>query len=118
MNSLDKIRLDVLISEVRKIASERPDVVSDSKTCMYDSGTCSDGSVGCLFGQGFAAIDWDLHDDQNDTMGIYSLLDGAGCTGVMVDWCSELQLQQDKGFSWGVLLKIGRPGITLDIGEP
>ena len=104
MNTLDKLRLDVLISEVRKIASERPDVVSDSKTCMYESGVCSDGSVGCLFGQGFAAMDWKPY-TTGVRMGIQGVFDVFYGENEKLDWCSDVQDNQDGGMSWAKSVK-------------
>ncbi len=97
--------LDRLISEVRKIASERPNVTSDTKSCMYDSGVCSDGSVGCLFGQGFEAIGWKPYSPNNSNLSVLGVLDSHYGDNDKLDWCSEVQDCQDNGMSWGESVK-------------
>ena len=53
--------LDRLVTEIRKIAAERPDTVYESSLCHYNFGLCNDGSTGCLIGQALNAIDWPLY---------------------------------------------------------
>ncbi len=93
-------KLDQLIETVRKIARERPDVTSDTKTCMYESGVCSDGSVGCLFGQAFEAMGWKPYDPVASQT-IDKVLNGEVGYGGKVYWCADVQEVQDCGVPWG-----------------
>lgn len=84
--------LNLLKTMVRKIAKERPDVkygMPESGTCSYDEGVCSDGSVGCIFGQAAKLLGEPLYGSREIT----DYYDD--------DWCLLVQTYQDKGRSWG-----------------
>ena len=66
-------KLDELVAEVRSIASDRGEVTYPDGPCFYDKGECSDGSVGCVFGQALDNIDWPIY-KANLRTGIKSLL--------------------------------------------
>ncbi len=90
--------LERLVESVRKIATERPDVVY-SGNCYYDSGECSDGSVGCLLGQALQAIDWPIY-ERNLEDSIVFLLFNEGYTDDRVIWCRRVQAEQDVKKTW------------------
>ncbi len=92
-------RLDLLVAEVRKIVAERPDVSYDGG-CRYDSGVCSDGTVGCLIGQALGAIGWDLYPENSGEL-ISNLLEEAGYDDFRVSWCRMVQSEQDCMSAWG-----------------
>ena len=97
--------LDRLIAEVRRIASARPNVTSDTKSCMYESGICSDGSVGCLFGQGFVALGWKPYDPRV-AMGLSGVLDTDYGDDHRLDWCCDVQDHQDAGVPWAEAVQL------------
>ncbi len=92
-------KLDELVAKVREISAKRPEV-SYGGACSYDTGECSDGTVGCLIGQALDAIDWGLYpEDSGDT--ISDLLEEEGYEDFRVAWCGMVQGHQDMSFSWG-----------------
>lgn len=97
--------LDRLISEVRRIAAERPDVTSDTKECMYEAGICSDGSVGCLFGQGFVAMGWKPY-RPGVSEGLSMVLDEEYGDDHRLEWCCDVQDRQDDGTPWAKAIQL------------
>ncbi len=95
--------LERLVLEVRKIATERPDVVYLGN-CYYDSGECTDGSVGCLLGQALQAIDWPIY-ERNPQGSIVYLLFNEGYTDDRVIWCRDVQTKQDSSREWAGCVK-------------
>lgn len=110
---MDVTKCDVtkqLIFEVRRLAVVSPDnrYVTNHATeaCYYDKGVCTDGSIGCIFGQAIRnlGLDWDL----SDNVGIITLLQRNNVTALCREttWCSLLQFEQDFGLSWAEALAI------------
>ncbi len=94
-------RLDELVAEVRKIAAERPDTRYEHKGCFYDQNECSDGSVGCVFGQAFRAIDWvPYKSGEKFYIAGVLLREGYASSDLRLKWCGVFQCQQDRGFTW------------------
>ena len=102
---MKKVSLIQLARTVRKIASDRPDVKYMAQgNCMYDTGACSDGSVGCIFGQAI------------NQLGLKVPHNFEGCSINMVleeintvkysdqtkkmQWLDIVQASQDVGMSW------------------
>ncbi len=96
-------KLDSLVAAVRKIATERPKVSYTHESCYYDSKEASDGSVGCLIGQGLAAINWEDIYDKDRESGIGELLGELHYNSLndpRVRWCERVQMAQDDGRNW------------------
>ncbi len=108
--------LDKLIAEVRKIAAERPDTIYAHDGCEYDSKECSDGTIGCLLGQGLTAIGWYILEEA-DGRAITEVLENAGYLEEddKVQWCAKVQREQDWGASWGSAVQ--GAGELFDIGS-
>lgn len=102
--------IDKLIAVVRNIAYERPDTTYGKSIefkdcpglCMYNKGECSDGTIGCIFGQALAAIGPYYPPTDLQNMGISDVLDhyGIDYADDQLDWCEKVQEGQDKGRAW------------------
>jgi hypothetical protein len=92
-----------LIAEVRRIAAERPDTVyrqpSTSCGCFYEKGECTDGSVGCIFGQALNNLGYPV--TGTASIDIIARSRFVGNCLVILAWCREVQNVQDGGLSWG-----------------
>ncbi len=108
-------RLDRLVAEVRKIVAKRPEV-SYGGACSYDTGECSDGTVGCLLGQALDAIDWGLYPEDSGDL-IVDLLDEAGYEDFRVSWCGMVQEKQDMSAAWGECVEYADGPKTFDFNE-
>ncbi len=97
-----KDKLDLLVAEVRKIAAKRPLVAYEHDDCYYDAEQATDGSVGCIFGQGLTAIGWKIT-ASGDGRTISGLLENHGydVKDDRVLWCQKVQWEQDGGECWG-----------------
>lgn len=104
-----------IIAEVHKIVQLRPDVSYDPGVgeCKYADGTCSDNSVGCLFGQVLSNLGIDVNRFDN-----YPVSDRPECmstyipsinkilekefegTEEEINWCAKVQEKQDDGLCW------------------
>lgn len=108
-----------IIAEVRKVVKERPDVYyNPDGICKYSSGACSDGSIGCIFGQVFTnlGIDAKKFDEYPTPEGISPTIYGGktyvpgidcilrhefNCEEILeLEWCGTVQNGQDGGLSW------------------
>jgi len=95
-----------LKGHVRRLAEEHPDNVYNKPDgigpCVYGSGTCTDGSVGCIVGQGLKAMGVDpvALDEYvgEEPSGIDDILDDAGLA--RDPWLSDVQAAQDEGRTW------------------
>ncbi len=109
-------RLDQLVAAVRKIAAERPDIKYNHSNCFYDDLKCTDGSVGCLLGQGLAAIGWILYDEgYRHEISISDLLVQAGYreADTRIRWCSRVQTRQDICSAWGKCIEYADEEIKI-----
>lgn len=97
-----------LIAKVREIAAERGDVTyCYEEACCYASGECSDGSIGCVFGQAFAALGIDpasFDDSPIPTIG--HIIRRSRHAGEQLAWCERVQERQDAGYTWGEAVSI------------
>jgi len=101
--------INKLINTVREFADLRPDNVyklsNDSIHCQYIAGTCSDGSIGCIFGQAFKelGLDWGEYGDTHACYGTISALVqhfcGCGDHNIL-NWLDCVQVLQDMGHEW------------------
>lgn len=120
------ITLKELVAKVLELAETSPDnkyIMEDSSVgCLYTSGSCSNGAVGCIFGQALTALNPDLRGyletvDNRDTgknidvvlrelkdNGELEMLNGAH---MVVSACARLQNQQDSGKAWRDALEQG-----------
>jgi hypothetical protein len=117
---LPMITLKQLVHKVRELATASPDnkyVTTDGKNCFYNSGQCSNGSVGCIFGQALRALgvteDIDIWSVNAGTAeySIRSLIPKLVAEGYMVgvtlehtnilSWCAFVQSAQDEQQTWG-----------------
>lgn len=96
--------VEELVAKVREIAKSRPDTIytGTEKGCEYNAGRCSDGSIGCLFGQAMK----ELGEHYLEYGGyIDSVLSGnlkiAKNSDPKVLWCRKVQYCQDNSRSWG-----------------
>ncbi len=104
-----------IIADVRKTAAERPSVVYLDKDCRYAAGNCSDGSIGCIFGQvlsnlGVDVKEYDATDNgygENIVPDINHILNEDSFVGNERDihWCDLVQEYQDSGLSWEEAVK-------------
>ena len=101
--------IEKIISKVRELAFHSPDnvySVNDEGHCLYNAGTCSDGSIGCIFGQAFKelGLDWGEWGDSNpvnccSASQVVEHFDGE-TSDTMLKWCDCIQKEQDVGKSW------------------
>jgi hypothetical protein len=105
----DKITGSLLIAQIRELAKKAPDnlyIKPDPKynTCCYDRGTCTDGSIGCIFGQAFRALGLEL---KGTAIISYILSDNQiPCSGSEKLWCATVQRLQDQGRTWSEAVKL------------
>lgn len=104
------VTIGQVIGEVRRLAKEAPDNKYErvdgvdidgnvyNKACFYDKGDCSDGTVGCIFGQAFTRLGLSV----KGNMHIRSLLFSIGIESNSEEqvWCGHVQVTQDKGSTW------------------
>lgn len=103
--------VDKLIALVRGMATERPDNVylpganrgEPDFSCSYDDGECSDGTVGCIFGQALDQMGFDLS-DVSEGVRVSEAMRQLGITFKSCHelWCDRVQENQDKGTNWGL----------------
>lgn len=98
-----------IIAKVRELATKHPSNIytgpyPGKQNCFYESGGCQDGSVGCIFGQAFAQLDFPIQGSSS----IRTLLDRHSINyhHDEVSWCSLFQLSQDKGHTWSKALEV------------
>lgn len=99
------LTLRKLIIKVREIVKERPDVKyrgvaskdGHKPNCFYDRGECSDGTVGCIFGQAAVALSVPIGS-------IQASINKLGIKGTDQEraWCQTVQCCQDRGDIWDV----------------
>lgn len=111
---MSKFSIQDLITEVRSIAQKRADVIytkqDDMETCSYNYGSCSDGTVGCLFGQALQELGFDTSEVDNENIDtvIERLVEKdrdpktESYPSEQIEWCALVQMNQDHGLSWGV----------------
>lgn len=107
-----------IIAEVRRIVQLRPDVTYNASNygCKYADGYCSDGSVGCIFGQVLSNLgervqrfdEYPIPDcNKTYTPSIGKILENEfGCSDNEYVWCERVQELQDNGLSWGEAVKM------------
>jgi hypothetical protein len=117
------MKLQLLLDEVRNIANERPDVTYQNEDCMYDTGKCSDGTVGCLIGQALTRLDIDpaFLDRGSDTPDIASIIDREiyfeDCDDTNISWLANVQSYQDEGLSWREAIRLSDEHLLEDNDE-
>lgn len=100
--------LDDVISAVREKAESNPRTTycGDGDKCDYTRGRCSNGAVGCLFGQvlaelGVPVANLKRHDDAGG-LDIGNVLEKMGIVmdACEAEWCIHVQQHQDMGEPW------------------
>jgi hypothetical protein len=109
------ITIEQLILEVRRLAKESPEnkytpeladeTASLIKACFYNKGKCTNGAVGCIFGQAFRNLGSPipLVYDNGNGAGIKSIFAGLDITHPnqnLIEWCLEAQRNQDSSYTW------------------
>lgn len=92
----DPENMHELALRIRKMAEERPDnryepFVGDG-SCFYDIGECTDGSVGCIFGQAWPSL--------TGYKPIFVLASNLPGTTKLLLWFQKVQEFQDRGRKW------------------
>lgn len=118
---MENVTLKQVVSAVRELAAARPDTIYNRTgmgRCEYAAGECSDGSVGCLFGQALKSLGiepWKLRDQGGNRISF-----ALGDLGIIpvadkfedpdVRWCARVQRSQDGGSNWKMAI------VYADIG--
>lgn len=96
-----KHTLRTWINTVRRVAKERPDVTYQRPEgmgfCQYDKGKCSDGTIGCIFGQISKILDVPFGDSVQPISALIGNLQG---TPQQLQWLTLVQRYQDGGSTW------------------
>lgn len=97
-----------LEKEIRRLATEAPDNVyisPDEGPCYYNKGICTDGTIGCIFGQAFRnlGISLPLEDDDDGRLPIVCLLKRLAINPSGRDsyFAAVIQNAQDNCCPWG-----------------
>jgi hypothetical protein len=97
-----------VVKEVKKLAAEKPmnkyhKPPGVAMICSYHRGRCTDGSVGCIFGQVLVRLGHPIGGDG----GIAHMLSmmGLDLFDEASDWCQDVQKYQDSGMEWGDAVK-------------
>lgn len=100
-------KVETLVQTVRQIAADRPQVIYNSEMkCSYSDGTCSDNTVGCLFGQAFAQMGVVVPENlDSKTIGMVINNFGGIYNPLHLEWCCAVQLSQDIGGRWGFCIR-------------
>ncbi len=76
-------------------------------TASYTKGKCTNGSLGCLIGQGLHAIGYTIPADADEMMSLGELIEAAEPgAGDDEQWFYDLQGAQDKGMTWENALRV------------
>lgn len=111
------ITVEQIIAATREEITARPDVIY-SGICSYSDGVCTDGSVGCVFGQVFKKLGVQI-DDKWNCVSIGGLLTRLKIpyTVPQRKWLLEIQSSQDRNETWSSVLKTADAVIPLP-GNP
>lgn len=92
----DPETVEELIARVRQLAEDeftnRYHRVGGG-SCLYDEGTCTNGSVGCIFGQAWPSL--------TGFRPIAVFLEKLNATEEQIEWCRSVQEDQDNAQTWG-----------------
>ncbi len=102
------LKIEDLINEVVKLSDTYPDAVNQTENgCYYNKGDYGNGIVGCIFGNALrnlgVIVDCDGGDNDIFTPTIDVLLRKLKIVEGnprKLNWCEEVQLNQDKGRTW------------------
>lgn len=96
-----------VIEKVKQLAAERPENMYRGVcgACCYDEGTCTDGSVGCIFGQAFVALGVTEFPSTGKIRDVLPKIVSDVPSEDQIDWCRDVQLSQDRQFTWGESVK-------------
>jgi len=81
----------------------------DDPGCFYTKGECSNGSIGCVFGQVLTMLGFPMKmfDDDTNSPSIHTVYNSLGILskGETVAKLVKIQQRQDKLFPWGECIK-------------
>ncbi len=102
--------VEELVAKVREIAKSRPDTIyyGTEQGCEYNAGLCSDGSIGCLFGQAMKELGETYLEYGGFIDSVLCRRDNLNIAkhgDVKVSWCLKVQNNQDSGTDWGTCIK-------------
>lgn len=95
------MKIEEIIAGVREKAAKSPTNVYQADNCLYNGGNCSDGSIGCIFGQVLKDLGQpvDEGDEGRDIIIILGIL-GIESSSLQKQWCGSVQDSQDFGIEW------------------
>lgn len=100
--------IEDLIQTVRDLASESPDNIYNRpegmSVCLYNKGICTNGSVGCIFGQAFRKLGIEVDEDGWIVIVLITVFGYQSSS--QNKWCSFVQCNQDRQKTWGECIKI------------
>lgn len=120
----NKFKLSELVKTVKAIIQSRPDVIYSTiledglGACYYSKGKCSDGTLGCVFGQAFQAMGFKIP-SANDSDSINSIIENfaVGVTQRQQDMCEGIQDWQDKENTWKTSLDMANKQLRSKYGR-
>ena len=100
-----KLNIKKVYDEARRLVEESPDNIykapdGEYADCSYIKGKCSNGSVGCLFGQAIKNVHPNFDLEPHEGEGIRLVLDESFVFGGIPHFCSYVQSAQDGGSTW------------------
>lgn len=100
--------LQKLIETVRELAKENPNNAYIRSVCYYNKGECTNGTVGCIFGQAMRKLG--VSEDELNKFGCKPISDifrqnHIGYDPLFFTWCEMVQQSQDSGKEWGQCVK-------------
>jgi hypothetical protein len=101
------IPLEDIVKEVKRLVIESPENVykkpldDGDNNCSYSKGICTNGAVGCIFGQALKnlGINTSTLDDASSIYGLYEITSDSDKN--LLNWCVSVQSAQDNGKTWG-----------------
>lgn len=111
--------IDELISEVCRLAAERPDFVYErpveGSECQYIH---EGDEPGCIFGHALLNLGVDP-DKLRRSVAIHTVLQrlGVDATADQLDWCLVAQSAQDTGEPWAVAVRNANQNFPLAVFE-
>lgn len=91
-----------VVKATRDYVAKRPHVSYQPAKpghCEYNSGECSDGTCGCLFGQILPTLGIPT-DNELDIAGLLEDYIETEFDETRISWCLDVQGQQDLGHRW------------------
>lgn len=110
MSQPSKRPVSDLVKVVRELAQNAPDNKynrGDNVYCSFNKGLCTNGTVGCIIGQGLRKLEMKA-DDKRGLSKI--MIEDFVCVdnrpGNELLWCDLVQFEQDCGSTWSKAVKV------------